>query len=518
MKIFTLKNSYSKNNLLIFIYLKIISKNFKNKPDNLKYIIEDILKNEEFQKINLNNLHFYSDIITIKILSYFEKNLKSYDLIKNLLKNYPDKRHFLNIYLYQIITGINKFENYEDIILEDIKKNKATLTKNQLALYYIELANILSLRGKNVIALLYYEKGIEISKFIKNNYIKNYGRIWRALSLAEFNERSCVNKLFDILKECKYYKFNYLINLVSAFILLCSVIINYNLKKYTYVNILKNLDKNIYPSIYIHIKISSLKLFNLEIHEKKYILNEVINILIKCEGIKGRALLITNIIDENINFIEGTNYAKYLNWKEKYINPLVDDYEKVETFYFSNLSLRPKLKGCNPDICLGICCYEGVYLEKKEIESLKKIVSKNKNYFNFIPDNFIIYKNWNNLIKGSKIDIKYHKNSPSAPKHFNNTRCLFNVENGLCSLQKLATDTDKHPWKYKPRTCWMFPIMGYAFGLPLSPPKEEDQDPSYVDKSYPGYVKFLPCIKEYTDGKPWYKIYKHTIIYLNHLK
>jgi hypothetical protein len=87
------------------------------------------------------------------------------------------------------------------------------------------------------------------------------------------------------------------------------------------------------------------------------------------------------------------------------------------------------------------------------------------------------------------------------------------LENGLCSLQKAATELDFHPWKFKPTACWSFPIR-WKSGKILGPVTEDEQDPDYIDENYPGYSKFVPCGRHHDDSTSWYKHYQQELQYL----
>ena len=90
---------------------------------------------------------------------------------------------------------------------------------------------------------------------------------------------------------------------------------------------------------------------------------------------------------------------------------------------------------------------------------------------------------------------------------------MFAYDNGICSLQVAATRHDFHPWHFKPRACWLFPIKGFA-DLVIGPPLNEEDDPDYVDESYPGYTKFLPCGQEDDEGICWSIIFEQEIRYM----
>ena len=44
------------------------------------------------------------------------------------------------------------------------------------------------------------------------------------------------------------------------------------------------------------------------------------------------------------------------------------------------------------------------------------------------------------------------------PAHFDETACVFLLDDARCGLQVLAGRDGKHPWYYKPLSCWLLPI------------------------------------------------------------
>jgi len=45
------------------------------------------------------------------------------------------------------------------------------------------------------------------------------------------------------------------------------------------------------------------------------------------------------------------------------------------------------------------------------------------------------------------------------PAHFPRTRCVFLDAEHRCVLQRLASDLGRHPWFWKPISCWMHPLL-----------------------------------------------------------
>lgn len=142
--------------------------------------------------------------------------------------------------------------------------------------------------------------------------------------------------------------------------------------------------------------------------------------------------------------------------------------------------------------CEAWCCYDGVYLSPDDKKKIVKVVENNKEFFSFLPEDYIVYSHWEDLMKGEKTNIKPKKySSKNYPKHFNQTTCVFCLDN-KCMLQDFAIKNNKSPWEYKPATCCTFPLQKRQ-GKYYKPSAVEDN--CNIGKKYPGYISFLPCYK-----------------------
>lgn len=161
----------------------------------------------------------------------------------------------------------------------------------------------------------------------------------------------------------------------------------------------------------------------------------------------------------------------------------------------------------------AICCYDGVYLKDGEEEILRSFVEENSAYFDDLPKDFIVSENWHNRVKGRKIAVKeYMHKHPLFPKHFNNTICVFNDDDGRCKIQKVCEALGKDSWEIKPESCVLFPLRSINNEI-CPPPKEDETDPCYIDECYPSFYKCLPCCKEDENGLQWDELYKNEIEY-----
>ena len=177
---------------------------------------------------------------------------------------------------------------------------------------------------------------------------------------------------------------------------------------------------------------------------------------------------------------------------------------------------NPKLKHCDMTKCAGYCCYDGVYVSTAEEQKLKEIIKNHPNDFSQSPEYYFENANWNNKIIGRKTKTRPFTYPTDFPKHFNQTKCIFGDDNGLCLLQKIAIRENIDAWSYKPMACIMFPLV-IRHGQIVPPPNHDQQDDYYIDENYPGFINCLYCGKDCKDGQDWKKVLNKEIEYFEKL-
>lgn len=168
---------------------------------------------------------------------------------------------------------------------------------------------------------------------------------------------------------------------------------------------------------------------------------------------------------------------------------------------------NPKLKKCDMLKCKGFCCYDGVYISAEEEKRLREIINNHKDYFNLSADSYFEDGNWHNKVKGRKTATREFIYPDNFPKHFNQTKCIFSDDEGLCAFQKLAIKEGKHPWIYKPLACCLFPLVEKN-GQAVPPPNKNQPDDYYVDENYKGFINCLYCGQDCDDGQNWQDVLK----------
>lgn len=165
-----------------------------------------------------------------------------------------------------------------------------------------------------------------------------------------------------------------------------------------------------------------------------------------------------------------------------------------------------RLRRCNGTLCESMCCYDGAWLQAEEEQRLAALVSEIPTLVSHHP--FIIEA----ADGGRKTAIRQHfYQNANYPAHFSQTRCVFADAGGLCQLETLARKRELHPWTFKPKACWMFPLSLRNDEV-VPPPMKAEDDP-YHKPGYPGFVTSVPCGKHTSDGELWKEVLADEITY-----
>jgi len=147
--------------------------------------------------------------------------------------------------------------------------------------------------------------------------------------------------------------------------------------------------------------------------------------------------------------------------------------------------------------CESVCCYDGVSLTFDEVIKIKLFVENNKEYFHFLPEEYV---------KGNRTITRAQEYNDDFPYELPQTRCIFGLENGACSLQARAIELGLHQWEMKPEPCWLFPLRVETDKIIFPFTKG-----SY---EYDNFMRCFPCGKK-RSKKEWKKIMQDEISYFN---
>lgn len=172
------------------------------------------------------------------------------------------------------------------------------------------------------------------------------------------------------------------------------------------------------------------------------------------------------------------------------------------------------LRPCEMSRCKATCCYDGVSVSAEEEDYIEKLVrgqlfSGGKVFSGLDPDKIII----NGLNqRGRKTATRVAEAGELAddfPTHFPKTRCVFLDEQGYCGLQKLAMEQELAPWRHKPLTCWMHPLVLVPAGKwedrPVLTIVNAENDPQKKG-DYAGYASCTHCGREDKSGQPAWQV------------
>lgn len=458
------------------------------------------------------------------LLHNLDMNKRSIERCKATKEGYRQLKSHYNYLLscvnlsdaYLAVGQLEKAEEEAKFAYESAKESKWKHAHNIAAICY---GNVLARIGRLSEAFIFYEEGILLSKQIGHHWDMLYGQIWRALALAEFGDVTAYQKLLQYKTESQKKGYNYLVSLASSFALVSSVILKDKLKvkEEEVYELLQHVDATV-PGLAVQAIAAFGLLMEKGLTTKQ--LSDFVHYCSLCEGIHGNPEIVSLFYEAYFSKLIGLPFKTehIQQWIEQYVNPIKIYKEKVHSEFVRSFSQEPKLSfQCSS--CEAFCCYDGAYISEEEEKKIKAFVREHEDQFSHLPEEYIVDGNWRNIVTGRKTATKpYFYQMEGYPAHFEQTRCVFVLPNNECSLQRVATDLDYHPWKIKPRTCWLFPLRKGVNNEIKAPPKQNERDDDYVDETYPGYIKYLPCGKDTKGGVEWYNLLKQEILYDDFLK
>jgi hypothetical protein len=101
---------------------------------------------------------------------------------------------------------------------------------------------------------------------------------------------------------------------------------------------------------------------------------------------------------------------------------------------------------CELARCRATCCHDGVILSPEEAEVLSQ-------------DCEGIIELEDGRLKTETVAAPLGHLANDFPAHFPKTRCVFLDEKHRCLWQIRGVQEGRHPWFYKPTSCWMPPLI-----------------------------------------------------------
>ena len=143
------------------------------------------------------------------------------------------------------------------------------------------------------------------------------------------------------------------------------------------------------------------------------------------------------------------------------------------------------LSVCDLVACRATCCHDGAILSDEEAEVLLAIDDR---------DGIEILANGQQ--KTRTVPAGNGELADDFPVHFLKTRCVYLDDQHHCYWQLRSLAEGKHPWFYKPTSCWMHPVLltqRYRRSLLTILAAEED---------VAGFASHTPCGKHAQCAKP----------------
>jgi hypothetical protein len=178
-----------------------------------------------------------------------------------------------------------------------------------------------------------------------------------------------------------------------------------------------------------------------------------------------------------------------------------------------------KIKRCSLDSCRGMCCYDGASVDAATATKIQKVSDQHRPRFSSmglsLPDVVIEKNEWNGVV-GFRTAVRpftFRSQVENFPEHFNETACVFLLDDGRCGLQVLSEQDGKHPWFYKPFTCWLQPIKLTDDAIRLY---DEESDPNKLP-NYDGFVIRTCCGRNEPNGRPAAEVLREELEFLSKL-
>jgi hypothetical protein len=183
-------------------------------------------------------------------------------------------------------------------------------------------------------------------------------------------------------------------------------------------------------------------------------------------------------------------------------------------------AFRRKLARCSLARCRGTCCYDGVHVDAEAADIIQRLaVDRAEDFARMglsLPDDVIVQQQWRGLPPQTKTAVKPFPFSSVVgdyPAHFNDTACVFLLEDARCALQVLAEADGKHPWHYKPFGCWLHPISLSSSAITLP---DDTTDPFRLP-GYDGFASKTFCGRNCDDGEPAADVLRTELEFLGRL-
>ena len=193
--------------------------------------------------------------------------------------------------------------------------------------------------------------------------------------------------------------------------------------------------------------------------------------------------------------------------------------ERLKAARVSPKEFQRKLRRCCLGDCRGMCCYGGVCVDDSTAAVLQQLsVDRASDFRDMgleLPEVVVAATEWRGLV-GNITALKprpFRSMLANYPGHFDETACVFLMDDARCGLQVLAERDGQHPWYYKPFSCWLLPIKVSNSEIHLY----DDATDPFRFSDYDGFVSRTFCGKTCDRGLPASEVLKPELEFLGRL-
>lgn len=187
-------------------------------------------------------------------------------------------------------------------------------------------------------------------------------------------------------------------------------------------------------------------------------------------------------------------------------------------------SFQERLHHCALAQCHGMCCYDGVYIGQETAEVIEELVRVEAQFFAELgldlPETVIVESEWKGKMFGKKTAVKprpFSSYVDGFPSHFEDTACVFCMQDGRCALQVLSQSKGLHPWYYKPFPCWMHPLYIALNDSPIKLVVYNNETDPFKLPNYDGFATQTFCGRISSCGTPAYQILENELEFLGRI-
>ncbi|MCB1228024.1 MAG: hypothetical protein KDK99_19620, partial [Verrucomicrobiales bacterium] len=181
-----------------------------------------------------------------------------------------------------------------------------------------------------------------------------------------------------------------------------------------------------------------------------------------------------------------------------YLEAIRDLAVQVREAALDHAAFEQRLQPCELTYCRATCCHDGVRLSASEAAVLIATATEHAaslralGWEGEMKDALVPDVRPGGACRTATRAARAEELAVDFPAHFPATRCVFLDAEHRCLWQKLAVSLERHPWHYKPLTCWLHPLVlvpGSQGARPLLTLFSPETDPQRA----PGYAGFASC-------------------------